>query len=78
MKQSFKEMLTLIWVGGIILYFLDAQTKNKIITEITTTVVKTIKQTVQESFKKTLPEDFVDKTTVEAVKPIKSYNGCRA
>ena len=49
-----------------------AQTKNKIIADITTTAVKAIKQTVRESLKRTLPEDFIDKTTDEAVKEIKS------
>ena len=51
---------------------MDAQVKNEIIAEITITAVKTIEQTVQESLKRTLPEDFVDKTTDEAVKRIKS------
>ena len=43
---------------------MDAPTKNEIIAEITATAVKTTGQT--------LPEDFVDKTTDEAVKRIKS------
>ena len=51
---------------------MDAQTKNEIIAEITATVVKTIEQTVRESLKRALPEDFVDKTTDEAVKQMKS------
>ena len=51
---------------------MDAQTKNEIISEITATAGKTIEQTVGESLKKALPEDFVDKTTDEAVKRIKS------
>ena len=51
---------------------MDAQTKNEIIAEITATAVKTIEQTVRESLKRALPEDFVDKTTDEAVKRIKS------
>ena len=51
---------------------MDAQTKNEIIAEITATAVKTIEQTVRESLKRTLPEDFVEKTTDEAVKRIKS------
>ena len=51
---------------------MDAQTKNEIIAEITATTVKTIEQTVRESLKRALPEDLVDKTTVEAVKRIKS------
>ena len=51
---------------------MDAQTKNEIIAEITPTAVKTIEQTVRESLKRTLPEDFVEKTTDEAVKRIKS------
>ena len=50
---------------------MDAQTKNKIIAEITATAVKTIEQTVRESLKRALPEDFVDKTTDEAVKRMK-------
>ena len=50
---------------------MDAQTKNKIIAEITATAVKTIEQTVRESLKRELPEDFVDKTTYEAVKRMK-------
>ena len=40
--------------------------------EITATTVKTIEQTVRESLKRALPEDFVDKTTDEAVKRIKT------
>ena len=48
---------------------MDAQTKNGIIAEITTTVVKTIEQTVRESLKRTL---FVNKMTDEAAKQIKS------
>ena len=51
---------------------MDAQIKNEIIAEITATAVKTIKQTVRESLKRALPEDFVDKTTDEAVKLMKS------
>ena len=51
---------------------MDAQTKNEIIAEITPTAVKTIEQTVRESLKRTLPEDFVEKTTDKAVKRIKS------
>ena len=51
---------------------MDVQTKNEIIEEITATAVKTIEQTVRDSLKRTLPEDFVDKTTDEAVKRIKS------
>ena len=49
---------------------MDTQTKNKIIVEIAATTVKTIEQTVEESLKRTLSEDFVDKTTDEAVKRI--------
>ena len=51
---------------------MDAQSQNEIIAEITATTVKTIEQTVRESLKRTLPEDFVGKTTDEAVKRIKS------
>ena len=51
---------------------MDAQTKNEIIAEITATAVKTIEQTVQESLKRTLPENFAEKTTNEAAKRIKS------
>ena len=51
---------------------MDAQTKNKIIGEITATAVKTIEKIVRESLKRALPKDFVNKTTDEAVKRIKS------
>ena len=51
---------------------MGAQTKNKIIAEITAAAAKTIKQTVRESLERALPEDFVDKTTNEAVNRIKS------
>ena len=51
---------------------MDAQTKNEIIAEITAAAVKTIEQTVRESLKRALPKDFVDKTTDEAVKRMKS------
>ena len=51
---------------------MDAQTKNEIAAEITVTAFKTIEQTVWESLKRALPEAFVDKTTDEAVKRIKS------
>ena len=47
---------------------MDTQRKNEYIAEITATVVKTIKQAVPESLKRVLPEDFVNKTTHEAVK----------
>ena len=47
---------------------MDAQTKNEIIAEITAIEVKTIEQTVRESLKRTLPEDFLEKTTDEAAK----------
>ena len=45
---------------------MDAQTENEIIAEITATAVKTIKQIVRKSFQRTLPKDFVKKTTDEA------------
>ena len=52
---------------------MDAQKKkNEIIAEITATSVETIEQTVREILKRVLLEDFVDKTTDEAVKRIKS------
>ena len=51
---------------------MDAQTKNEIIVEITATAVNTIEQIVRESSKRTLPEDFIEKMTDEAVKRIKS------
>ena len=51
---------------------MGAQTKNEIIAGITATAVKTVEQTVRESLKRALTEDFVDKTTDEAVKRIKS------
>ena len=51
---------------------MNAQTKNEIIAEITITAVKTIVQTVRETLKRTIPEDFVNKTTDEAVKRFKS------
>ena len=49
---------------------MDAQTKNEIIAEITTSAVKIIEQTVRESLKKAVPEDFV--SSDEAVKRIKN------
>ena len=52
--------------------FINAQTENEIIAEITATAVKTIEPTVRESLKRTLLEDFVCKTTDGAVKRIKS------
>ena len=51
---------------------MDPQTKNEIIAEIAPTAVKTIEQTVRESLKRALTEDFVDKTTDETVKRMKS------
>ena len=51
---------------------MDAQTKNEITAEIAPTAVKTIEQTVRESLKRALHEDFVDKTTDEAVKRMES------
>ena len=47
---------------------MDAQTKSETIAGITAIAVKTIEQTVRESLKRTLPEDFVEKTTDKAVK----------
>ena len=47
---------------------MDTQRKNEYIAEITATVVKTMKQAVPESLKRVLPEDFVNKTTQEALK----------
>ena len=51
---------------------MDAQTKNKIIADITAIAVKIIEQTVRESLNKELTEDFVGKTIDEAVKWIRS------
>ena len=51
---------------------MDAQTKKEIIAEVTATAVKIIEQIKRESLKRTLPEDFVDKTTEEEVKQITS------
>ena len=51
---------------------MDARAKNEIIAEITVTAVKTIELAVSESSKRALPENFVGKTTDEAVKRIKS------
>ena len=51
---------------------MDTQTRSEAIAEITATAVKTIEQNVQESLKRALHKNFVEKTTKEAVKRIKS------
>ena len=49
---------------------MEAQTKNKIIAEITVTAFKEIEQTVRKRLKRALPKYFLDKTTDETVKRI--------
>ena len=51
---------------------MDPQTKNEIITEITSTATKTIEQAVRDILKRDLPQEFVDKTKNETIKRIKS------
>ena len=51
---------------------MDTQTKNEITAQITATAVKAVEQTIRENLKRTLPEDFVNKTMDEAIKRIKS------
>ena len=51
---------------------MDPQTKNEIIAEISSTATKTIEQAVRDSLKRALPQEFLDKTTDETIKRIKS------
>ena len=51
---------------------MDPQTKKEIIAEISSTATKTIKQAVRDTLKRALPLEFLDKTTDEAIKWIKS------
>ena len=51
---------------------MDSQTKKEIIAEISATATKTIEQAVRDSLKRALPQEFLDKTTDETIKRIKS------
>ena len=51
---------------------MDPQTKNEIIAEISSTATKTVEQAVRDSLKRVLPQEFLDKTTDETIKRIKS------
>ena len=51
---------------------MDPQTKREIIAKISSTVTKTIEQAVRDSLKRALPQLFLDKTTDETIKQIKS------
>ena len=51
---------------------MDPQTKQEIIAEISQNATRTIEQVVRESLKRALPQEFVDKTTDETIKRIKS------
>ena len=50
---------------------MDPQTKNEIITKISSTATKNIEQAVRDSLKRVLPQEFLDKTTDETIKWIK-------
>ena len=51
---------------------MDPQTKNEIIAEISSTVTNAIEEAVRDSLKRALSQEFLDKTTDETIKPIKS------
>ena len=51
---------------------MDPQTKNEIIAETSSTVTNTIEEAVRDSLKRALSQEFLDKTTDETIKPIKS------
>ena len=51
---------------------MDPQTKREMIAKISSTVTKTIEQAVRDSLKRALPQLFLDKTTDETIKQIKS------
>ena len=51
---------------------MDSQTKKEIIAEISATAISAIEQAVRDSLKRALPQEFLDKTTDETIKRIKS------
>ena len=51
---------------------MDSQTKKEIIAEIRSTATKTTEQAVRDSLKRSLPQEFFDKTTDETIKRINS------
>ena len=53
-------------------YKIDSQIKKEIIAEISATATKTVEQAVRDSLKRALPQEFLDKTTDETIKRIKS------
>ena len=62
----------LVQTGKLSFYKMDSQTKKEIIAEISATATKTIEQAVRDSLKRALPQEFLDKTTDETIKRIKS------
>ena len=52
---------------------MDPQTKNQIIAEISSKATKAIEQAVRDSLKGALPQEFLNKTTDETIKRIKSF-----
>ena len=62
----------LVQTGKLSFYKIDSQTKKEIIAEISTNATKTIEQAVRDSLKRALPQEFLDKTTDETIKRIKS------
>ena len=51
---------------------MNPQTKKEIIAEISSNATKNIEQAVRDSLKRALPQEFLDKTTDETIKRIKS------
>ena len=64
----------LVQTGKLSFYKIDSQTKKEIIAEISATATKTIEQAARDGFKRALPPEFLDKTTDETIKRIKSSN----
>ena len=62
----------LVQTGKLSFYKIDSQIKKEIIAEISATTTKTVDQAVRDSLKRALPQEFLDKTTDETIKRIKS------
>ena len=54
------------------IYEMNEQIKQQIISEITSAVTRTLEDTIKPSMKRALPQEFLDRTTDEAVKRLKS------
>ena len=65
-------LAALVQTSKLSFYKMDSQTKKEIIADISVTATKTIEQAVRDSLKRAFPHEFLDKTTDETIKQIKS------